>query len=139
MVRSSYWEMILMPSFQIAIEPNRRAAARFVGQVRRSLQKAYFEEQQKRGLSQSEIARLLKVHRSVINRELKGFKDITLGRVAELAWALGRRPSFDLPEIDAIPQSNHPIVNAPIQVAPIPLAGTPADNGPPPTLTAMAA
>jgi hypothetical protein len=85
-----------MPSFQIAIEPNRRAAARFVGQVRRSLQKAFVEEQQRRGLSQSEIARMLKVHRSVINRELKGLKDMTLGRVGELSWAMGRRPSFSI-------------------------------------------
>ena len=36
----------------------------------------------------------MKVNRSVINRELKGFKDITLGRVAELAWAMGRQPKF---------------------------------------------
>jgi DNA-binding IclR family transcriptional regulator len=85
-----------MPSFQIAIEPNRRAAARFVGQVRRALQKAFAEEQKKRGLSQADIARALGVNRSVINRELKGFKDITLGRVAELAWVLGRSPAFDL-------------------------------------------
>lgn len=85
-----------MPSYQIAIDPHRRAAARFVGQVRRSLQKAFVEEQKKRGLSQAEIARLLKIHRSVINRELKGFKDITLGRVGELAWAMGRQPFFSI-------------------------------------------
>src|SRR5579872_3022640 len=87
-------EMIHMPLYQIAIDPHRRAAARFVGQVRRALQKAFAEEQKKRGLSQAEIARALNVHRSVINRELKGFKDITLGRVGELAWAMGRQPIF---------------------------------------------
>jgi plasmid maintenance system antidote protein VapI len=95
-----------MPSFQIAIEPNRRAAARFVGQVRRSIQKAFAEEQKKRGLSQADIARAIGVNRSVINRELKGFKDITLGRVAELAWVLGRVPAFDLDrQIAAIGQN----------------------------------
>jgi hypothetical protein len=88
-----------MPSFRISIKPNRRAAARFIGQVRRGLQRAYGEEQKKRGLSQSDIARSLEIHRSVINRELKGFKDITLGRVAELAWAMGRRPLIEFPEI----------------------------------------
>jgi transcriptional regulator with XRE-family HTH domain len=88
--------MIPVPSFQIAIKPNRRAAARFVSNVRRAIQKAFAEEQKKRGLSQADIARALGVNRSVINRELKGFKDITLGRVAELAWALNRVPSFDL-------------------------------------------
>lgn len=85
-----------MPSFQITIEPNRRAAARFVSKVRRTIQKAFAEEQKKRGLSQADIARAIGVNRSVINRELKGFKDITLGRVAELAWVLDRVPSFDL-------------------------------------------
>jgi len=90
-----------MPSFQIAIEPNRRAAARFVGQVRRSILKALKEEHEKTGITQADIARALGVHRSVINRELKGFKDITLGRVAELAWALGRKPQFNLNERNA--------------------------------------
>jgi hypothetical protein len=83
-----------MTSFQITLTPSRRAAARFIGQVRRALQKAYVEEQLQRGLSQTDIARLLKVHRSVINRELKGLKDMTLGRVAELSWAMGRQPLF---------------------------------------------
>jgi hypothetical protein len=95
-----------MPSFQIAIEPNRRAAARFVGQVRRSLQKAFVEEQKKRGLSQSEIARMLKVHRSVINRELKGLKDMTLGRVAELAWAMDRKAVIELKEVAQVVGQN---------------------------------
>lgn len=40
-----------MPSFQISIEPNRRAAARFVGQVRRALQKALMEEKKKSGMT----------------------------------------------------------------------------------------
>jgi hypothetical protein len=97
-----------MPSFRIAIEPNRRAAARFVGQVRRALQKAFVEEQQARGLTQAEIARELKVHRSVINRELKGFKDMTLGRVGELSWAMGRKASFSADELVQSVGANHP-------------------------------
>lgn len=87
-----------MPSLQITISPDKRAAARFIGSVRRAIQKAYVEEQRKRGLSQSDIARELQVHRSVINRELRGFKDLTLGRVAQFAWVLGRKPTFNLEE-----------------------------------------
>jgi Helix-turn-helix domain len=117
-----------MPSFQIAIEPNRRAAARFVGQVRRSLQKAFVEEQQKRGLSQSEIARMLKVHRSVINRELKGLKDMTLGRVGELSWAMGRKPFFSAEEPTKALGTNLPV--AP-QVANTLPAGTKAATSQP--------
>lgn len=112
-----------MPSFQIAVEPNRRAAARLVGQVRRSLQKAFVEEQQRRGLTQSEIARMLKVHRSVINRELKGLKDMTLGRVGELSWAMGRAPRFSLDETVREHGTNHqpvpaePLLNTPLKNA----------------------
>jgi transcriptional regulator with XRE-family HTH domain len=60
--------------------------------VRRELQKALAEEAQKRGLTQSGLARAIGVNRSVISRELRGHKDLSLSRVAELAWALGRAP-----------------------------------------------
>lgn len=98
-----------MPSFQISITPSKRAAGRFVSRVRRALQKALAEEAEKRDLTQADLARAIGVNRSVIHRELRGHKDLTLGRVAELAWALGRRATFDLPE-QALPQgSNLPI------------------------------
>jgi len=105
-----------MTSFQITLTPNRRAAARFIGQVRRSLQKAYVEEQKKQGLSQSDIARALKVHRSVINRELRGLKDVTIGRVAELAWAMGRKPLFSVEEPQAFACANFPVAATSAQV-----------------------
>jgi len=87
-----------MPSYRITVSPSKRAAGRFVYGVRRAIQKAFAEEQSKRGLTQTAIARALGIHRSVINRELRGKKDITLGRVAELAWAMGRKPHFDFLE-----------------------------------------
>jgi plasmid maintenance system antidote protein VapI len=87
-----------MTSFQISISPSRRAAARFITGVRRAIQKALVEEKRKTGLRQTDIARSVGVHRSVINREIRGYKDLTLGRVAELAHALGRVPSFELLE-----------------------------------------
>jgi|HubBroStandDraft_4_1064222.scaffolds.fasta_scaffold362163_2 transcriptional regulator with XRE-family HTH domain len=90
-----------MPSFQISVSPSRRAAGRFITRVRRAIQKALAEECQQSGLTQSDIARAIGVHRSVVNRELRGQKDMTLGRVAELALALGRTIAFELqkPEI----------------------------------------
>jgi transcriptional regulator with XRE-family HTH domain len=97
-----------MPSFQISITPSRRAAARFVMGVRRAILKALEEEGKKSGLKQTDIARAIGVHRSVINRELRGKKDLTLGRVAELAWAMGRIPFFDLPERKLPAGSNLP-------------------------------
>ncbi len=85
-----------MPSFQISISPSRRVATRYISHVRRAIQKAYAEEHQSSGLTQSDIARSIGVHRSVINRELRGQKDIRHGRVAEFAYALGREPFFEL-------------------------------------------
>lgn len=95
-----------MTSFQISVTPSRRAAARHITRVRRALQKAFAEESGNTGLTYSEIAREIGVHRSVINRELRGQKDLTLGRVGELAWALGRKAIFELIENTAPTRSN---------------------------------
>ncbi|WP_393958862.1 helix-turn-helix domain-containing protein [Methylorubrum sp. POS3] len=92
-------------SFRITLSPSKRAAGRFIESVRRSLQKALSEEGAKRGLTQADIARTIGVDRSVIHRELRGHKDITLGRVAELAAAMGRKPQLSLPEL-ATPNGN---------------------------------
>ena len=97
-----------MPSFRISITPSRRVAARFVGGVRRKVLKALEEENKKRGLKQTDMARTIGVHRSVINRELRGKKDITLGRIGEFAFALGREPFFDLLVPTTPPGSNLP-------------------------------
>jgi plasmid maintenance system antidote protein VapI len=100
-----------MTSFQIPIKPRRRAAARFVTGVRRKILKALEEENQKRGLKQTDLARAIEVHRSVVNRELRGKKDLTLGRVAELAWAMDRSPFFDLQVLTVQSGSNLPPVS----------------------------
>jgi Helix-turn-helix len=100
-----------MPSFQISITPSRRVAARFVTAVRRKILKALEEENRKTGFKQTDLARAIGVHRSVINRELRGKKDITLGRVGELSWALGREPLFDMPERAIGAGSNLPVVS----------------------------
>ena len=100
-----------MPSFQLTITPSRREATRFINNVRRSIQKALIEERRKSGLTQSEIARRIGVHRSVINREIRGQKDLTLGRVAELAYALGREPTFEMRVPQATDGANAPLTN----------------------------
>ncbi len=116
-----------MPSFRISVTPSRRAAARFVTKVRRSLQKAYAEEKKNAGLTQTAIAKAINVHRSVINRELKGQKDITIGRVGELAWAMGRVPSFDLLQVTPRMGSNLPTSSSAIDMAGI-LTGAPQSS-----------
>jgi len=88
-----------MTSFQTGVTPQRRAASRYVAQVRRALQQTLVDEQRLRGLTQSRIARDIGVHRSIVSRELRGDMDLTHGRVAELAWAMGYRPRLVLEEI----------------------------------------
>lgn len=92
-----------MTSFQLSVSPHRRVAARFVNNVRRRLQRAYAEAA---GIKQTDIARELGVHRSVINRQLRGYQDMTIGRVAELSWALGYEPVFDLISVVGDPSAN---------------------------------
>lgn len=97
-------------SFRISITPSRRAAGRFISLVRRELQKAVAEEESRGGdgIKQADIARAIGVNRSVINRELRGHADITMGRIGEIAWALGRRPKFELEKIEVAPGCNAP-------------------------------
>ena len=114
--------MIQMPSFQLSVTPHRRAAARFVDGVRRSLQRAFAEEPD---VSQTDIANALGVHRSVINRQLRGYKDMTLSRVAEIAWALGREPHFELAEPAELDGANTPqLTHVAPSVTSVTVAGT---------------
>jgi transcriptional regulator with XRE-family HTH domain len=66
-----------------------RKASRFIGQVRAELQKAFAFEKASRKITQQQVATMIGVNRSVINRQLMGLENLTLRRVAELAWALG--------------------------------------------------
>ena len=84
-----------MMSYQIAIPRTRRAAARFIQQVRGQLLRAVADA----GVSQADIARELGVHRSVVNRELRGTSDLSLGRVAEIAVTLGCLPKITLENV----------------------------------------
>lgn len=99
-----------MTSFQIAISPSKRAAGRFISKVRRALQRALVEEQAITGINQSAVAEAIGVHRSVVSRELNGRQDITLGRVAELAWAMGREIEFQLVKPEQEMGANAPLV-----------------------------
>jgi len=89
-------------SFQINLKPQRRAATDFIGVLRRKLKTAIAETQaeaqEAESFNQSGIANRLGIHRSVISRELNGSSDITAGRIAEIAWAIGRNVEIDFPK-----------------------------------------
>lgn len=95
-------------SFQISLPPYKRAAGRFVGNVSRALQKVLAQEEKKRGLKQADIARALGVNRATITRQIHGHQNMTASRIAELAWAMGRRVEISFPEISAPAGSNQP-------------------------------
>jgi transcriptional regulator with XRE-family HTH domain len=130
-------------SLQITITDKERAAGRFVSRVRRALQKALAEERAKTGITQSDIARKIGVNRSVISREIRGHKDLTLSRVAEIASALGRRPSFELLEVMTQQGANVPLATAsgssiPVGTLLISSTGSAANNNSPPLVKVLA-
>ncbi|MGN6207735.1 helix-turn-helix domain-containing protein [Asticcacaulis sp.] len=94
--------------------PSRRAAGRFIGKVRRSLRRALAEETDQNSLTQAELARKLGIHRSVVNREFNSSRDITLGRVAELAWAMNREIDFTLKKPSDSQGSNIAVTSTPV-------------------------
>jgi plasmid maintenance system antidote protein VapI len=84
-----------------------RKVSRFIGEVRSELQNALMEEKASRKLTQQNIASLIGVNRSVINRQLIGSENLTLRRVAELAWALGWDIEFRLLKTETARAENH--------------------------------
>ncbi len=109
-------------SFELNVNPKDRVAGRFIGAVRRALIKAALEEKERTGASQQSIAAKLGVNRSVINRLLRGEANLTLRSVAEIAWALGRAPTFALQETPKSPHTN--IAATTISVLAKPLGAT---------------
>ena len=115
-----------MPSFRTSLTPHRRAAARFVVGVRHALQRALAEEGKSRGLTQTAIADALGVHRSVVSRELRGVRDMSLGRVAELSAVMGLEPHFELRRLVVQAGRNTPVE---IEAAPATPAASIASGG----------
>jgi plasmid maintenance system antidote protein VapI len=85
-----------MTSYVFDIGERARRASRFITHVRAELQRAFVAEKSVRKITQQKVAELLGVNRSVVNRQLTGEENLTLRSVAELAWALGWQPVFEL-------------------------------------------
>ena len=105
-------------SFELSISAKDRAVGRFVGAVRKALLVGAIEEKERSGITQQAIATIIGVHRSVINRLLKGEANLTLRSVGEIAWALGRVPKFYLVKEADADGSNYPQLEKPS--APVP-------------------
>lgn len=79
----------------------RSAAARFYLDVLRELNRAFEEVSKERGISKSDIAAKLNVHKSSITRILSGERgNMTLGTIGALAGAMRHYPVFHLAPFD---------------------------------------
>lgn len=83
-------------SYELKIDPKKRAGSRFIAKVRKEVVAAAIDEKSASGLTQQDLANALGVHRSVITRLLKGDANLTLRSIGELAWALGWEPIFKM-------------------------------------------
>lgn len=79
-------------SYQIKIDPRASKAGRFISAVHREIQKAF----SKSGLKQNDLAKMLDIDRSTINRQLLGQSNLTLRSISDLAWAMDCRLNFSL-------------------------------------------
>ncbi len=96
-----YWAGATKMSYQMKLDPKSRKAARLISQLQKKIQKAFVST----GKTQQEIATILGVDRSVINRRLTGSANLTVRSIAELAYAFDKdikiefvdRPSMKRP------------------------------------------
>jgi transcriptional regulator with XRE-family HTH domain len=89
-------------SYRLKIDPKSRKAARFISRLQKAIQKALIDS----GKSQQDVATILGVDRSVINRRLSGKANLTARSVAEFAYALDKDIEFSFVDKSAIRHSN---------------------------------
>lgn len=85
-----------MPSIRANPNLRRQIYLALVGKVEGQLREIFSKRNEEFGLTQSDIARKLDVHRSVIQRRLKGETNMTLETVADMAWAVGACIDVDI-------------------------------------------
>ena len=89
-----------------------------LGEIQHALLEALEEENQKRGLTRAEIARIIGKHKSFVTRKLNGDSNMTLQSLADLAFSLNRPVKISLPSRDTKVGSNHAIANPVTSEAP---------------------
>ena len=56
------------------------------------------------GLTMAELSRRCGKSRAIVSRQLQGSQNLSLAKIAELAFVLGKRFSFELKDIDEKPE-----------------------------------
>ena len=64
--------------------------------VASQLREAFADRRRNHGETQEDIAALVGVNRSVVNRRLRSGSNLTLETIADMAWALGRGVKVDI-------------------------------------------
>lgn len=95
-------------SYKMKISKRDRSAGRFKSRVHRALMKAIIAAKTEKGMTQSQIAEMMGVDKSVVSRILNGQGNLTLKTIGEISWVLGLRPelSFVKLESNLPPHSN---------------------------------
>ena len=73
-------------SYQIKIDGKSRKAARFISLLQKKIQRALVAS----GKTQQEVASILGIDRSVVNRRLSGSANLTARSIAEFAYAFDK-------------------------------------------------
>lgn len=96
-------------SYKMKISKLDRATGRFKGRVHRALMKAVIAAKNERGMTQSQIAELMGVDKSVVSRILNGQGNLTLKTIGDISWVLGLRPEISFVELNAgaVQHANH--------------------------------
>lgn len=83
-------------SFLFDLDEKSEAAAKFITKVRDELVHAFLIQKLESGATLQSVAEKIGGDRSAIHRLLNGEGNLTLRKVAELSWALGKEPFFEV-------------------------------------------
>jgi transcriptional regulator with XRE-family HTH domain len=84
------------------LDPKSRKSAKFISMLQKKIQKALLDS----GKTQQEIASILGVDRSVVNRRLKGSANLTARSIAEFAFALDKDVKIEFSNMDVSIHTN---------------------------------
>lgn len=77
-----------MRSFQVDNDDRRRIYLAFVGSLESQLRELFGQRKAAGATSQQQIAAMLGVNKSVVNRRLNGADNLTAKSIADLVWAM---------------------------------------------------
>lgn len=102
-----------MTSFDFEARPKDVSAAKFISETQRELVRQLLLAKDKDPtVSQSAVARLIDTDKATLTRILSGKGNITLRKLAEIAWALGLDPKVVYEPIDNARKNHDQVVQS---------------------------